>query len=134
MFADNSIEAEVWNFIQDLNRLWTVVGRPEALNEFFHERMVAIAPGDRERITGGEACIAAWKRYVDSTTIESWREYDPQIQLYNNNSMAIVTYYFEITCSQAGQSLTSSGRDMFTLVKENGRWWAVADQFSPFPA
>jgi hypothetical protein len=22
---------------------------------------------------------------------------------------------------------------MFVLVKENGRWWAVADQFSNFP-
>jgi len=25
------------------------------------------------------------------------------------------------------------GRDMFFFVKEKGRWWAVADQFSPYP-
>jgi hypothetical protein len=25
------------------------------------------------------------------------------------------------------------GRDMLVLVREDGRWWVVADQFSPYP-
>jgi hypothetical protein len=24
-----------------------------------------------------------------------------------------------------------ANRDLFVFVRENGRWWAVADQFSP---
>jgi hypothetical protein len=135
MFPDNSVEAEIWKFIQELNRTWTADRRPEALSGFFHERMTAISPGDRERIVGGKACVAAWKRFVDSTTIEQWREYEPQIQLFNNSRVAVVTYYYEIICGNAaGQPVTLSGRDMLTLVKEDDHWWAVADQFSPFPA
>jgi hypothetical protein len=32
-----------------------------------------------------------------------------------------------------GQMIEMGGRDMFVFVKEDGRWWAVADQFSPYP-
>jgi len=32
-----------------------------------------------------------------------------------------------------GQTVTMGGRDMMSLVNENGRWWVVADQFSPYP-
>ena len=33
-----------------------------------------------------------------------------------------------------GQAIKMSGRDMFFFIKEGDRWWAVADQFSPYPA
>jgi len=47
---------------------------------------------------------------------------------------AVVTYLYELRCRLGGASLTLGGRDMFFLVREEGRWWAVADQFSSFPA
>jgi len=47
---------------------------------------------------------------------------------------AVVTYYFEGEFEIAGQRVTLGGRDMFVFVRENGRWWAVADQFSPYPS
>jgi hypothetical protein len=33
----------------------------------------------------------------------------------------------------AGQTVTMGGRDMFVMVKEDGKWWVVADQFSAYP-
>jgi len=32
-----------------------------------------------------------------------------------------------------GQEVVMKGRDLFTLVKQRGRWLVVADQFSPEP-
>jgi len=32
-----------------------------------------------------------------------------------------------------GQTIKMMGRDMFVFIKENDKWWAVADQFSPCP-
>lgn len=32
-----------------------------------------------------------------------------------------------------GQLIEMGGRDMFVFVKENGKWWDVADKFSPYP-
>jgi hypothetical protein len=45
----------------------------------------------------------------------------------------VVTYYFEISFEKGGQTPSFGGRDMFVLVKEGGRRWAVADHFSPNP-
>jgi hypothetical protein len=32
-----------------------------------------------------------------------------------------------------GQTIKMGGRDMYVFLKENGKWLAVADQFSPYP-
>ena len=70
-------------------------------------------------------------RRPSQARIHHWREIDPQIQLYGDT--AIVSYYFDMSCDIGGQTLHLTGRDLFTFVKENGRWWAVSDQFSSDP-
>ena len=44
-----------------------------------------------------------------------------------------MTYYFDMAFDMGGQTIKMGGRDMFVFVKEGGRWWAVANQFSPYP-
>jgi hypothetical protein len=41
--------------------------------------------------------------------------------------------FFDMEYEMGGQTVKMGGRDMFFFVKEDGRWWAVADQFSPYP-
>ena len=60
-----------------------------------------------------------------------WKELDPQIQIYGDT--AVVTYYFDMSFDIGGKTIVSTGRDMFVFIKEDGRWWAVADQFSSYP-
>jgi hypothetical protein len=129
---DKKTKDEVWDFIQRMNRTWTS-GKPEELKDYFHRNMVAIAPTDRKRFEGQEACMAAWRTFAEATKIKSWRETDQKVDLYNEGRTAIVTYYYHITFQMDRQTITTHGRDMFTLVKDGGRWWAVADQFSPNP-
>jgi hypothetical protein len=45
----------------------------------------------------------------------------------------VVTYDFDMSFDMHGQTITMSGRDMLTLVKENDKWWVVADQYSANP-
>ncbi|HEX2973539.1 MAG TPA: nuclear transport factor 2 family protein [Tepidisphaeraceae bacterium] len=113
-----------------LNRAWTT-GHVEDLATYFHKDMVAIVPTMRHRLEGRDACIAGWKSFVDIAKIHAWREIDPEVHLYGQT--AIVTYYYDLFCEIAGQSLHLTGRDMFVFVQEAGRWWAVADQFSSDP-
>lgn len=63
--------------------------------------------------------------------VHRWEEIDPKVQIYGDS--AVVTYYFDMTFEMGGQLIEMGGRDMFVFVKENGKWWAVADQFSPYP-
>ncbi|MBF0591636.1 MAG: DUF4440 domain-containing protein [Nitrospirae bacterium] len=127
------IKEEVWTTIQTLNRLWTIENRPDELTQYFHKNMVAISATDRLRLEGREACVAAWKKFTQAAKIHYWKETDPQIELFGNNTFAIVTYYFDMSFEMGGQTIKTGGRDMFALVNEDGKWWAVADQFSPYP-
>jgi ketosteroid isomerase-like protein len=69
--------------------------------------------------------------FAKAAEINSWKEIDPLITLLGNT--AIVTYYFDMSFDMGGQTIKMAGRDMYVFLKENGKWWAVADQFSPYP-
>lgn len=45
----------------------------------------------------------------------------------------MVSYYFDMAFTLGGQRIQMGGRDLFFLVREQGRWWAVADQYSAYP-
>ena len=129
----NQTEAEIWSTIQKMNKCWTC-GDPselEKLLDYFHEEMVAITATDKYRLEGKEACFNGWKGFAENTKIHFWKESDPKIQIYGD--AAVVTYYFDMSFDMAGQTINMGGRDMFTLIKENGKWLVVADQFSQYP-
>jgi ketosteroid isomerase-like protein len=132
--ADISNEQErhdIWQTVQALNRAWTT-GKCAELKEYFHRDMVAVTPVDRLRREGQQACIDGWAGFVAATTkIHFWKEIDPKIQVYGDS--AVVTYYFDMSYEMGGQTIISKGRDMFFMVRENDRWWAVANQFSMYP-
>jgi ketosteroid isomerase-like protein len=134
MDDDSATKQDIWNFIQEMNRVWAANGNPDDLDGYFHENMVAITPTDRERRQGRAACVAGWKAFVDAAKIKEWQVTDPDIVVYGDGQFAVVTYYWDMSYTMNDQkTIHSSGRDMFVVVKEKGRWWAVADQFSPYP-
>lgn len=124
-------ELDVLDFIASLNACWTK-GDPEDLREYFHQDMVAVTPVDREPRVGREACVAGWADFARSTDIQSWTERGHRVRIFGD--AAVVTYFYELRCRMGNVERTLDGRDMFFLVREGGRWWAVADQFSAFPA
>jgi hypothetical protein len=124
----------VWETVRALNRTWTVDRDPEGLRRFFHREMVVIDPVHPERVEGQDAVVTAYGEFLRTVpVIHYWRERDPKVQLYGNGQFAVVTYYYDMSYDMDGRAVTTSGRDMYTLVREGGRWWAVADQFSPRP-
>jgi hypothetical protein len=123
-------QMQVWQTLRALNDCWTK-GDGSRLAEYFHKDMVAITPSDRLRRVGRDECIAGWSAFAASAVIHSWKELEPLIRMFDRT--AVVTYYYEMSCEIAGRTLTLTGRDMFVFLKENGRWWAVADQFSNYP-
>ena len=124
------VEQEIWSTIRTLNDAWTN-GNPDDLADYFHPRMIAVTPVDRLRREGAEACVAGWKGFAEATRIHRWQEFDPLIQVYGD--AAVVAYYYEIDFDMGGRRIDESGRDLFFLVREHGRWWVVADQFSAYP-
>ena len=121
---------EVWSFVRALNDAWTKE-KGERLAEYFHPRMTAITPVDRDRLKGAAKCIGGWQGFAQASTIHSWREDDPDIELFGDT--AIVTYYYVMDVTMGPNRMNLSGRDMLVVKKEAGRWWLIADQFSAYP-
>ena len=125
------VKQEIWLNVRAMNDAWTK-GNPGDLSGFFHRDMVAITPTDRHRLDGGAACVAAWKNFCHAARIHRWEEINPVIHVYGNT--AVVAYDFDMSFDMGGNTVDMGGRDMFFFVKEGQKWWAVADQFSPYPA
>ena len=123
-------QREVWEAVRNMNDCWTK-NKGMGLKEYFHRDMVAITPVDKLRRVGREACVDGWMGFVNSAEIHSWVEKEPLIRIYGNT--AVITYYYELECSFSSGRTMLKGRDMFIMINEDGKWQAVADQFSPFP-
>ena len=130
MADDQAAKEEVLAFIKAMNETWTK-GDGSGLAEYFHPRMVAITATDQDILYGRNACVESWQSFAQSAQIHRWEELEPDVRLYGDT--AIVTYYYDMSFDMDGERYDMGGRDMFVLVKENGRWWAVADQFSTYP-
>lgn len=131
IYLDDPAKQEIWATVRAMNDVWTK-GNPDDLSKYFHRNMIAITATDRNRLENGAACIAGWKGFADATRIHHWQEIDPVIHVYGN--AAVVAYYFDMSFDMGNQTIKMGGRDVFFFVKEDDRWWAVADQFSPYPA
>ncbi len=127
---EDPVKLEVWQTLRALNDAWTK-GKPDDLKNYFHRDMVAITATERERLEGRESCFTSWNNFAKAAKIHDWKELEPRIQIYGNT--AVVTYYFDMSFDMGGQTVKLGGRDMFVFVNENEKWWAVADQFSPYP-
>lgn len=121
---------KIWETIKTLNRAW-INKRTDEFKNCFHPQMISIQPEIAERLVGGESCIESWTDFSMKTEVISFEEKDPLIQIYGDT--AVVTYYYNLQFEFQGKIKTVLGRDMTTLVKENGKWLIVADHFSPFP-
>lgn len=128
---DTPIQQDIWRTVRAMNDAWTQ-GNPDDLVNFFHPNMVAITATDRLRRLGQAECLAGWKGFAQAATIHHWTESEPMIQVYGES--AVVSYYFDMAFTMGGQRIEMGGRDLFFFVREQGRWWAVADQYSAYPA
>jgi len=115
-------QQEIWRIVRDLNDAWAE-GRPEDLEMFFHEHMVIAAPGSQERLEGREDCIGSYRDFCSRATVRGFRIVDPAIDVFGET--AIATYSYEISYRLDGEGFDETGRDVFVLVREGSRWWAV---------
>ncbi len=129
----NGAATEVWAVVEALNKLWTVDGRPDLLAEYFAPEMVAITPTDRQRREGRDACVEGWADFVHATTIHRWSTSNPRVLMMAGDRGAVVAYDFHIDFAMGGRLIQMNGRDLMTLEKRAGRWWLLADHFSPAP-
>ena len=131
-WRDNSEASKVWETVTALNRLWTEEKQPESLTRFFHPDMIAVCAGETGRREGQAECVAGWKAFCDHAADIRVDASNPTVQLLLDGRAAVVVYNYTCTFTADGERKELSGRDMYVMVKEGGRWLAAADHFSCF--
>jgi hypothetical protein len=122
---------EVIATVRMMNRLWTETWDEPAFGRYIHPDAVAISPTTPGRLEGRDTYVAGWKGFVEAAKIHEWKESNHRVSFFCRGTCAVLTYFFTMRFTLGGQEISLQGRDMFTLVKQGGRWLVVADQFSP---
>lgn len=133
MVSNTKAAEEVWKTVRAMNQAWAVEGNIEQLTSYFHDDMVLISPAGRERLAGRDSVKASYRAFVEDAEVLHLNELDPKVQLYGDGMFAVVTYYYDMSFKTGGEIVEAQGRDMLVLVKEDGKWWIVAQQFSSYP-
>jgi ketosteroid isomerase-like protein len=130
---NKTAEHEIESTIRKMNRIWTEAWDEEAFAEYIHPDAVAIVPTSPGRLEGRDQYVAGWKSFAGMARVHEWTESGHLVTVCAPDLCAVVTYFFTIRFAIAGNKQLMKGRDMLFLVKEQGRWLVVADQFSPEP-
>lgn len=127
---DNEIKNAVWETILGHNKAWTQLEDLNELEKYIDEHIFSFSPPFKTYLKGKKAYLDGYKNWFEHAKVHFAKEHDPDIQLYLNGTMAIVTFEIELQFEYDGV-LTSDwkGRDVMSLKFEDGRWLITSDQF-----
>jgi ketosteroid isomerase-like protein len=115
-------QQEIWQIIQNINIAWSK-NHTEDLHKYFHGNMVIVDPNQHPLSSGSQACIDSYKEFIDNAIVHEYKESNPVIHIFGDT--AIASYRFDINYDMKGKNYIESGRDLFALNKEEGKWLAV---------
>lgn len=124
---------EALEFLDSFVDTWAVKEDVNKLNDFFSDGFFTISPIDSFRQSGLDKNIQGYKKFLDNTDILDYEIFDKEAQIYNKGKCAVVSWWYTIRMNTKTDTINTSGRDMFVLIKNGNRWEMVANHFSNFP-
>ena len=115
-------QKDAWETVRRINAAW-LEGHCERLDELFHDRVVVVGPDGTRYGEGKEAVVESYRDFGRRATILEFRESDGKVDVYD--TVAVVSYRFDIDYAIDGQSSRETGREVMVLKKHGGRWVAV---------
>lgn len=98
-------------------------GRPADMRPHLDDGIVMVFPGSGERVQGAAAMLAGFETFVARAVTESVDVVDRQVDVVGDQ--AIASYDYRMTYRRDGQRYRASGRDLWVLARQDGRWRAV---------
>jgi hypothetical protein len=113
---------DIRRLLAKLTEAW-LKGHFEDLAECFHEAAVIRGPALQELARGKEACVRSYEDFSREATVEEFEEPAPEIDIRDNTAVAVAPWTISYTIK--GESFRESGKDLYLLVREGGRWLIV---------
>ncbi len=117
----------------DINRLALTERNRDSLAPLLSEHMVIQCPGmGNAHIEGRQNALDAYDQYAGYAKVHEVITSEPLVQLYDGNLCAVVGYHYEFRTETVAEHKpeTFIGKDMYFLVREDGRWVAAAQHYS----
>ena len=113
---------EIWQIVEEINDSW-LSGRPENLDNYFHNQIVFVAPGFSQRIEGRGACVDSFRDFCANARVRDFKPADPAIDIYEGT--AIVTYSFKVEYDLNNETFEEGGRDVWVFIRREDKWVAT---------
>jgi ketosteroid isomerase-like protein len=113
---------EILTLLGRISAAWRE-GRMEELAEYFHDDMVIRGPQLQEMGRGRHICVGSYKDFIAQATVLELKESDAEIDVWGDT--AVASYAWEMKYEMGGASYHESGRDLFVLKRDGGKWLAV---------
>ncbi len=127
---EEQVKKEVWETVKSHNIAWSQLEDLTELEKYVDENIISISPPFKEPIYGKKAYLDGYQSWFDHAQVDYFRETNPQIQLYLNGTMAMVTFEIDMAFDYDDQHTPDwKGRDVMTLKFENGQWLLISDLF-----
>ncbi len=78
--VEGNDRGEIRLLLSKVNQAW-LKGRPEELNECFHNDMLIEGPGFQETARGNEVCVRSYEDFIRQATVRDFKESEPDIDL-----------------------------------------------------
>ena len=119
---DSRIKREVWRVIEAINDAW-VSDRARDIAEFLHPQCIMVTPDFSQYIRGGEAVTNSYVEYTRQAETHDFTVSDASVDIFRDTAM--VNCVFTMKYTLQGKTYTSTGRDIWTLIRVEGQWLGV---------
>lgn len=114
--------------LKDTNKAWSS-GRPEDLNQYFHDSIIIVSPDMKILGAGKELCIQSYIDFLNRATDIHFHDHEPEVHIFENT--AIVFYTYDISWQVDGKQFQETGKELYVLNKLKGQWLIVMRQLMP---
>ena len=74
---------QIHQIIKKINQSW-LDGRPENLNQYFHDNMMIVSHEFKVMGAGKAVCVKSYSDFISHAVIKDYQESDPEIHVWVN--------------------------------------------------
>ena len=127
MKSEESI-SEIKSVLKSVNVSWSS-GKPEELNNYFHDDIVILSPELKILGAGKADCIQSYVDFLDRSRVIEYTDTDPEIRIFEDTAIAF--YNYKVSWKTGETLFNEAGQELYVFAKQNGKWLVVMRELAP---
>lgn len=120
--AEDNFQESAAAAVHRITQAW-LDGRVEDLAPMMHPEVVMARPGFVGTVQGHEAVLASFRDFCQNARVHELSEHGHHVDVVGE--VAVATFRYDMIYERAGRKSRASGRDLWVLWRQAGRWTAA---------